>query len=114
MNELFYNRDVTADWHVMQSRRLIDVAFSRGSSTALVYAALEARNALERLVFEMSVLATGGSLRQTNLALCRKRMASSGFWTRHCITIDDILNFRMSAWNSYKSFSIPRAGYSAL
>lgn len=73
MTDLFNNRDVTADWHVMQSRRLIDVAFSCGSSTALVYAALEARNALERLVFEMSVLATGGKFTSDQLSTAQKK-----------------------------------------
>ena len=73
MTDLFDNRDVTADWHVVQSRRLIDVALSRGSSTALVYAALEARNALERLVFEMSVLATGGKFTSDQLSAAQKK-----------------------------------------
>jgi len=73
LTDLFDNRDVTADWHVVQSRRLIDVALSRGSSTALVYAALEARNALERLVFEMSVLATGGKFTSDQLSAAQKK-----------------------------------------
>lgn len=73
MTDLFENRDVTADWHVAQSRRLVDVALSQGSSTALVYAALEARNAIERLVFEMSVLATGGKFTPDQLSAAQKK-----------------------------------------
>lgn len=56
-----------------QARRLIDLALSDGSVTALVYAALEARNAIERFVFEMSVVATGGSLTQEHLLTAQKK-----------------------------------------
>ncbi len=73
MAYLFESRDVTADWHVAQSRRLLDVALRQGSATALTYAALEARNAVERLVFEMSVLATGGKFTPKQLRSAQKK-----------------------------------------
>ena len=73
MAVLFENSDVTADWHVAQSRRILDVALSQGSSPAMVYAALEARNAIERLVFEMSVLATGGKFTPDQLSAAQKK-----------------------------------------
>jgi len=73
MDSLFANRDVTADWHVAQARCLLDLALTDGSATALIYAALEARNALERLPFEMSVLATGGRFTPEQLRMAQRK-----------------------------------------
>src|SRR5437879_4071232 len=55
-------RGVTSDWYFDQAVALLEFALQHDSATALVYAALEARNALERFVLEMSLLATGGHL----------------------------------------------------
>ena len=73
MVDLFTNRDVTADWHVEQARRLLEIALNQGSATALVYAALEGRNAIERLVFEMSMLATGGKFTPEQLRTAQRK-----------------------------------------
>lgn len=70
---VFRNRGVTADWHLDQARRLLRIALEEESATALIYSALEARNAIERFVFEMSVLATGGRLTDQQLRIARKK-----------------------------------------
>src|SRR5262245_57565577 len=56
------SRSVTTEWHLDQAERLLKVAVEKQSPTALVYAALEARNGIERFVVEMSIVATGGRL----------------------------------------------------
>jgi hypothetical protein len=48
-------RGVPSDWYFDQAAVLLEFALRCGSATALVYAALEARNALERFVLEMSL-----------------------------------------------------------
>jgi hypothetical protein len=53
-------RQVTSEWHVEQASALLAYAQENASPTALVYSSLEVRIALERFVFEMSVLAGGG------------------------------------------------------
>ncbi len=73
VDPLFLNRNVTTEWHLEQAKRLHRMALEEASSTALVYAALEARNAIERLVFEMSVLATGGQFTDEQLRMTRRQ-----------------------------------------
>lgn len=73
LHQLFADRDVTAEWHLGQAQQLCNAALERQSATALVYAALEARNGIERLVFEMSVLATGGNLTNEQLQIARNQ-----------------------------------------
>lgn len=55
-------RGVSAGWLLSQTEELLDFAIKKKSANALVYAAFEARNSLERFVFEMPVLATRGKL----------------------------------------------------
>lgn len=52
-------RLVTSNWHREQSKTLLDFAIKNDSANALIYAILESRIALERYVFEMSVLTKG-------------------------------------------------------
>ena len=66
-------RGVTSDWHFDQAQALLEFALQRDSATALVYAALEARNALERFVLEMSLLATGGHLSEVQVRTSQRR-----------------------------------------
>ena len=73
MCELLLHREVTARWHLDQSQRLKQYALDHSSPGALIYANLEARNAIERFVFEMSVLATGGSLSDDQLQMAVRR-----------------------------------------
>lgn len=73
-NNIFrIKRKVTSKWHIEQAERLLQTATNRKSSSALIYAALEARNAIERFVFEMSVLATGGCFSDYHLRLAQKK-----------------------------------------
>jgi len=53
-------RGVTSDWHFDQADALLKFAVEHHSATALVYACFEARNAIERSIMEMALLATGG------------------------------------------------------
>src|SRR5712691_693188 len=66
-------RGVTSDWYFDQAAALLAFALQRDSATALVYAGLEARNALERFVLEMSLLATGGHLSEAQLRTAQRR-----------------------------------------
>lgn len=66
-------RSVTSDWYFDQAEALVEFALQRDSATALVYAALEARNALERFVIEMSLLATGGHLSEVQIRTAQRR-----------------------------------------
>jgi len=49
-------RLVTSYWHRDQSKKLLDFALKNDSANALIYATLESRIALERYVFEISIL----------------------------------------------------------
>ena len=66
-------RGVTSDWYFDQAVALVAFALQHDSATALVYAALEARNALERFVIEMSLLATGGHLSEAQIRTAQHR-----------------------------------------
>jgi hypothetical protein len=66
-------RGVTSDWYFDQAEALLEFALQRDSATALVYAALEARNALERFVLEMSLMATGGHLSEAQTRTAQRR-----------------------------------------
>ena len=66
-------RGVTSDWYFDQAEDLLNVALQHDSATALVYAAVEARNALERFVLEMALLATGSPLSEAQLRTAQRR-----------------------------------------
>jgi len=66
-------RGVTSDWYFDQAEALLEFALKHDSATALVYAALEARNALERFVLEMALLATGGQLSEAQVRTAQRR-----------------------------------------
>ncbi len=66
-------RGITSDWYFDQAGALLEFALQHDSATALVYAALEARNALERFVLEMSLLATGGHLSEAQIRTAQRR-----------------------------------------
>ena len=72
-NIFIIKRKVTSKWHIEQAERLLQIATNRKSSSALIYAALEARNAIERFVFEMSVLATGSCFADYQLRMAQKK-----------------------------------------
>jgi hypothetical protein len=66
-------RQVTSEWHLGQAKALLDYAQENCSASALVYSSLEARIALERFVFEMSVLAGGGAFTPDELRLASQK-----------------------------------------
>jgi hypothetical protein len=66
-------RKVTSRWHVEQACKLLDYAQKNASPTALVYSCLEVRMALERFVFEMSLLAGGGLFTPAELRLASRK-----------------------------------------
>jgi hypothetical protein len=66
-------RQVTSERHVEQASALLDYAQENASPTALVYSSLEVRMALERFVFEMSVLAGGGVFTPEELRLASQK-----------------------------------------
>jgi len=74
MNELLLKpRQVTTGWLVVQSESLLKIAEEKSSHTALIYAALEARNALERVVFELIVVACGAHPPEAIVEHCRRK-----------------------------------------
>jgi hypothetical protein len=60
-------RMVTSDWHRNQAESLLKYALENDCDNALIYSVLESRLALERYIFNMSVLVKGNQL--TNEAL---------------------------------------------
>lgn len=66
-------RGVTSDWYFDQAEALLEFALQHDGATALVYAAVEARNALERFVLEMALLATGGPLTDEQVRIAQRR-----------------------------------------
>ena len=70
---LTHRRDVTSGWYFDQARALLDFAIRNLSATALVYAALEARNSLERFVLEMSIAAIDGRLTQEQVRMAQNQ-----------------------------------------
>ncbi len=73
-NELLTGRrGVTSDWYFDQAEALLEFALQHDGATALVYAAVEARNALERFVLEMALLATGGPLSEDQVRTAQRR-----------------------------------------
>jgi len=67
------SRQCSSDWLVLQSKSLLDEAIRARNASALVYAALEARNAIEQLWFEIVMLLHGGEIDSETLAQCRKK-----------------------------------------
>jgi hypothetical protein len=73
MINLFLNRKVVSDWHLRQSIELKKLALSKNSPTALIYSSLEARNTIERFIFEMSVLSTGGNFTDEQIEMAQQQ-----------------------------------------
>ena len=66
-------RECSSDWLILQSKCLLDEASRTRNASTLVYAALEARNAIEQLWFEIVMLLHGGEIDSETLAQCRKK-----------------------------------------
>ena len=66
-------RFVTSEWHRNQAENLLNFALKNDSDNALIYSILESRIALERYVFEMSVLVKGNKLTNENLKSADRR-----------------------------------------
>jgi hypothetical protein len=66
-------RQVTSEWHVEQASEMLKYAQENASQSALVYASLEVRMALERFVFEMSIFAGGGAFAPEELRLASRK-----------------------------------------
>ena len=66
-------RQCAADWLVIHSRDLAAAAKQSGSATLLVFACLEARNAIEQLWFELLMLIHGGAMDRELFEKCRRR-----------------------------------------
>jgi len=64
---------VTSDWYFDKAAALLEFALQHDGATALVYSAVEARNALERFVLEMALLATGGPLSDEQVRTAQRR-----------------------------------------
>jgi len=65
-------RDFDSSWHVFQSLSWLDYAKRKRNITALQYAALEPRNAIELLWFQIIIVAVGTKLDRENYLKCRK------------------------------------------
>ena len=65
-------RECKADWLALQAECLSRFAKEHGSTTALVYAALEARNAIEQLFLELILTSQSGAISKEMLTECRK------------------------------------------
>lgn len=73
MINLFLNRKAVSDWHLKQSIELKKIALTKNSSTALIYSSLEARNTIERFIFEMSILSTGGKFTDEQIEMAQQQ-----------------------------------------
>lgn len=66
-------RHVTVEWYLDQAQQLLELAKKMHSATALVYSALEIRNAIERFVIEMSIVAKGGVLTDEQVRVAHRK-----------------------------------------
>jgi hypothetical protein len=66
-------RHCDSGWLILQSKCLLDEAVRNSNASALVYAALEARNAIEQLGFEIVMVCHGGQMPKTTFTECRKK-----------------------------------------
>lgn len=65
-------RHCESDWFILRSKDLIDLAKRHNSLSALIYAALEARKAVEQLWFELIVACHKGKISKKLVEECRK------------------------------------------
>ena len=70
---LLRQRQCASDWLIIQARDLSLAAQSNGNTTILVFACLEARNAIEQLWFELLMVIHGGSISHNMFEKCRRR-----------------------------------------
>jgi hypothetical protein len=66
-------RHCDSGWLILQSKCLLDEAVRNSNASALVYAALEARNSIEQLGFEIVMVCHGGQMPKTTFLECRKK-----------------------------------------
>ena len=66
-------RQCAADWLVIHARDLADLAKRTNSMTLLVFACLEARNAIEQLWCEILMVLHGGTISRKLFEKCRRR-----------------------------------------
>jgi len=71
-------RQCSADWLIIQAKDLGLVAKDSKNSTALIFACLETRNAIEQLWFEILMLIHSGSMSREMFERCRRR--KDGFY----------------------------------
>jgi hypothetical protein len=69
---LTQKRECTSDWLIIQAECLVRFAKEKVSATALVYAALESRNAIEQLFLEMIGTCRVGKLDEKLIKECQK------------------------------------------
>jgi len=66
-------RQCAADWLVIQARDLGRLSKQDNNTTLLVFACLEARNAIEQLWYELAMVIYGGSMGHEIYEKCRRR-----------------------------------------
>jgi hypothetical protein len=71
MNPLEAPRQVTGEWHIVQTKRLLAFDAGRHLDTVLVYAAVELRAAIERTLFELLYLLKEGQISEKEVKRCR-------------------------------------------
>jgi len=71
MNLLEDPRQVTGEWHIVQTKRLLAFDAGRHLDTVLVYAAVELRAAIERTLFELLHLLKEGQISEKEVKRCR-------------------------------------------
>ena len=64
-------REVSFDWHIVQTMKWLEFDGGRKLDSTLVYAAVELRAAIERYVFELLYLLKEGNLSQDEQKRCR-------------------------------------------
>jgi hypothetical protein len=71
-NVLTGNRFCEAGWFILQAERLLQISRNYKAKTALIYSALEARNAVEQIWFTLIRACSKGDIRKNLLIECRK------------------------------------------
>lgn len=66
-------RQCASDWLVIQARDLGQTSKENNNPTLLVFACLEARNAIEQLWYELAMLIYGGAMSYAIYERCRRR-----------------------------------------
>lgn len=70
---LHRKRHCKADWLILQAKCLADEAEKNSNASALIYAALESRNSIEQLWFELIMVCQSGRISKQTLQQCRKK-----------------------------------------